>query len=335
MAKTVKMSDIADRLDVSTVTVSKALSDQKGVSEELREKIKQLADELGYRKPGGKEKERLTGFNIGVIAPQGYMGKYETFYWELYRKINAEASKCNCFLLLEIITEEEEKEEQQPKLLKENKADGLLVLGGFRGEYLKMLKREYSVPTVYMDFYEPSISEDCVISNNFYGAYTLTNYLFDKGHRNIGFVGTVLSTKSITDRYLGYYKSLMEHGLSVREDWIIEDRDENRRNYQTFQLPVEMPTAFVCNCDLIASWFIRDLGKAGIRVPEDVSVVGFDDFLYPGLCDVPMTTYDVNMKEMAKTGVRVLLSKMKGEAATKGFHPVEGRFIERSSVAER
>ena len=206
------------------------------------------------------------------------------------------------------------------------------MLGGLASEYLKMMKEHYATPTVYLDFYDPYIKEDCVISNSFYGTYALTNYLFEMGHTNIGFVGTVLATKSITDRYLGYMKSLMEHGKSIREDWVLDDRDSDRHNFQKFLIPEEMPTAFVCNCEIIASWIIRELEKAGYRVPEDVSIVGFDDFLYPGLCNVPMTTYAVNMPEMAERSIKLLVTKVTGGETSKGMHLVEGRFIERKSV---
>jgi len=332
MAKTVKMSDIAERLNVSTVTVSKALSDQKGVSEDMRNKIKKLAMELGYQKPIAKQEDKSRSFNVGVIVPEDYIEKYQTFYWEMYQEINMAAVKNNSFVMLEVLSASDEKAGIPPKLLKENKIDGLVVLGGLRSEYLKMIKEHYATPTVYLDFYDRNIKEDCVISNSFYGTYTLTNYLFEKGHTNIGFVGTVLATKSITDRYLGYMKSMMEHGRPIREDWVLDDRDSERHNFQRFLFPEEMPTAFVCNCDTIASWIIRELNQKGYRVPEDISVVGFDDFLYPGLCNVPMTTYAVNMTKMAETTVKLLAKKMTGGETSEGMHLIEGRFIERKSV---
>jgi len=332
MAKAVKMSDIAEKLNISTVTVSKALSDQKGVSEEMRNKIKKLAMEMGYQKPVSKPEDRVKSYNVGVIVPEDYIEKYQTFYWEMYQEINMAAVKNNSFVMLEVLNAADEKAGIPPKLLKENKIDGLIVLGGLKSAYLKMIKEHYATPTVYLDFYDRSIKEDCVVSNSFYGTYMLTNYLFDKGHTNIGFVGTVLATKSITDRYLGYMKSLLEHGLSLRKDWVLDDRDSDRHNFEKFELPEEMPTAFVCNCDIIASWVIRELEQAGYRVPEDVSIVGFDDFLYPGLCNVPMTTYAVNMTAMAETGVKLLIKKMTGGETSQGMHLIEGRFIERMSV---
>lgn len=332
MAKTVKMADIAARLNVSTVTVSKALSGQKGVSEEVREKIKQLAAQMGYQKPMSQLPGKPSSFNIGVIVPSGYIEKYETFYWEMYQEINASAAQNNSFVMLEMIPYEDERQSIPPKLLRENKVDALIVMGGLRDSYLRMIREHYSTPTVFLDFYDAAINEDSVISNSFYGAFQETNYLLSKGHRRIAFVGTVLSTNSITDRYFGYVKAMTEHGEAIREDWRIDDRDRDRRCYETLPLPADMPTAFVCNCDMTASRLIRSLQEAGYRVPEDISVVGFDDFLYPGLCEIPLTTYSVNMSKMADSAVKLLVKKMNGRETSCGMHMVEGHFVERASV---
>lgn len=331
MAKTVKMADIAAKLGVSTVTVSKALSGQKGVSDEVRGQIIRLAEELGYQRPAGKE-EKKRSFNIGVIVSASYIEKYATFYWELYQELNTASVERNCFVMLEILTVSDEKAMIPPKLLKENKIDGLIILGGLKPNYLKMIRDHYATPTVYMDFYDSEIKEDSVISNSFYGTYHLTNYLYEKGHTKIAFVGTILATNSITDRYLGYTKAVIEHHGQVRADWLILDRDQERNNFDTFELPADMPTAFVCNCDMTASRLIKTLRAAGYRVPKDISVVGFDDYLFPGLCDIPLTTYAVNMEGMADSGIRLLIKKMNGKETSQGMHMVEGHFIERSSV---
>ena len=109
MAKSVKMSDIAEKLNVSTVTVSKALSDQKGVSEEMRNKIKKLALDMGYQKPASKSEDRVRSFNVGVIVPEDYIEKHQTFYWEMYQEINMAAVKNNSFVMLEVLTAADEK----------------------------------------------------------------------------------------------------------------------------------------------------------------------------------------------------------------------------------
>ena len=100
MAKGVRMSDIAQRLGVSTVTVSKALADQKGVSEEMRERIKTLAEEMGYKAPVSARQEAKRSYNIGVIMGEQYVEKYATFYWEFYQKIITCASQENCYVIL-------------------------------------------------------------------------------------------------------------------------------------------------------------------------------------------------------------------------------------------
>ena len=94
-----------------------------------------------------------------------------------------------------------------------------------------------------------------------------------------------------------------------------------------------MPTAFVCNCDFIAGLIIKALQERGLRVPEDVSVVGYDNYLYPGLCDVGITTYEVDVKEMAKGAINTLIKKMNGEPYKHGIHIVEGHLVEKESVS--
>ena len=335
MAKAVKMKDIAQRLNVSTMTVSKALSGKPGVSEVMREKIKTLAFEMGYI-PSGEIREGMKkSYNIGVILAKYYTEKWATFYWKMYQEINTRAVEQNCFVLLEIIGEEEENNQEVPKLIRENKVDGLMALGCVDSSCLKMLHERVPVPVVYMDFYVNDIFEDSVISNSFYGTYEITNYLFHKGHHEIAFVGTLFSTKSITDRYLGYEKAMIEHGQKVREEWIIPDRVGERESYDSLTLPSKMPTAFVCNCDLTASKLIKLLQETGRRVPEDISVVGYDDYLYPGLCNVDITSYGVDMEQMALTGISILLKKISKTDYRRGIHVVSGYLSEKQSVMSR
>ena len=155
------------------------------------------------------------------------------------------------------------------------------------------------------------------------------------GHRRIAYVGTILSTGSITDRYFGYVKSLLEHGIEVRDDWVIEDRDKETGEIDVerlIKLPEEMPSAFVCNCDLTAGYLIKKLQDAGYRVPGDVSVAGYDNYLFPGFCDVAITTYEVDMKEMARRAIHTLTKKINGENYRQGICIVEGHLVVKDSV---
>lgn len=337
--KSVKMADIAARLDVSTVTISKALSGQKGVSEEMRDRIIAMAEQMGYKPPSAaREKQNRRSYNIGVLISDRYLANYDSFYLKMYQEVVDRAIQKECFTLFEIVSEDMEENNVMPRLLAENKVDGLLVIGKPGYSYGDFLRENADTPLVFLDFYETDNNVDCFISDGFYGTYMLTNYLIEKGHKEIAYVGTLFATESITDRYMGYVKSLLEHGITPKQEYIIEDRDVKsglRDNYGNYNFPKEMPTAFVCNCDFIASLVIKALQEKGLRVPEDISVVGYDNYLYPGLCDVEITTYEVDIKEMAKGAINALVKKISGESYKKGIHIVEGHMVEKKSVAER
>lgn len=339
MAKTVKLADIAEKVGVSTVTVSKALSGQKGVSEEMREKIKQLADELGYRSPSENKRQTTEKqYNIGVIIQEVYLDKYDSFYLTMYQELNKRAVARGCFTLLESMSRESVLSNVMPLLVQEKKVDGLIVVGDMTQTYMEHLEEKAGIPVVCMDFYNDTINLDTVISNSFYGTYALTNYLFQMGHKKIAYVGTVGTTNSITDRYLGYAKSLLEHHIEVRKDYVIDDRDTKTGRMDLdkyYQLPEDMPSAFVCNCDLAASYLIRKLRANGYRVPEDISVVGFDNYLFPGLCDIGITTYEVNIGEMARRVVHKIVRKIANENYTTGVFIVDGHMVIKDSVTRK
>lgn len=338
MAKAVKLSDIAERVGVSTVTVSKALSGQKGVSEEVREKIRSIAEELGYQQPSAARKsQNHKNFNIGILISERFLVKYESFYWQMYQAVATRATAEECFTMLEVIGKAEEESSRMPKLVQERKVDGIIVIGKMMDAYLQHLNTEAGIPVIYLDYYNGREASDSVISNSYYGTYELTYYLYHMGHCKIAYVGTLLAMESITDRYFGYQKALLELGLEQKKEWVLDDRHIETGEIDTvnmLQIPKDMPTAFVCNCDLTASFLIKKLKDNGYRVPEDISVVGFDNYLYPGLSDIQITTYEVDLKEMAKKAVYNMISKISNENYKPGIHIVEGHMVLKESVAQ-
>ena len=338
MAKAVKLADIAERVGVSTVTVSKALSGQKGVSEEVREKIRSIAEDLGYQQPSAVRKsQNHKNFNIGILISERFLVKYESFYWQMYQAVATRATAEECFTMLEVIGKAEEESSRMPKLVQERKVDGIIVIGKMMDAYLQHLNTEAGIPVIYLDYYNGREASDSVISNSYYGTYELTYYLYRMGHRKIAYVGTLLATESITDRYFGYQKALLELGLEQKKEWVLDDRHIETGEIDTvnmLQIPNDMPTAFVCNCDLTASFLIRKLKDNGYRVPEDISVVGFDNYLYPGLSDIQITTYEVDLEEMAKKTVHNMISKISNDNYKPGIHIVEGHMVLKESVAQ-
>jgi len=272
--------------------------------------------------------------NIGVLIEESYMDQSASFYWQMYQQVARITNDRGSFTLMEEITAQMEREVILPRLILEGKVDGLIIIGSMKDGYRAALNSQ-GIPVMYLDYADRGTNCDAVISDSYYGAARMTDYLISMGHRKIGFVGTVLATASITDRYLGYVKSLMEHGLEAKPEWVIDDRgmgDSHIDGEHFLQLPEDLPTAFFCNCDVAAGILIRKLQNAGIRVPEDVSVAGFDNYTYPGLCDLEITTIDVNVTEMAQRAVNRLLDRLNAQSYSKGIHMVEGVLTEKKSV---
>lgn len=334
MAKLVKLADIAEKMNVSTVTVSKALSNQKGVGEDLRKQIKEMAAQMGYVSPSAARMQEVKkSYNIGVIVSQKYFNQMQSFYWLMYQELATKATAKNSFTMLEVIQEDDENTNVTPKLLDGDRINGLIVIGKMKQDYLDVIKEKTKVPVVYLDFYTND-ETDAVINDNYFGMYRLTQYLLGMGHKKIGYVGTLFATDSITDRYFGYAKALLENGIEAKKDWVINDRYVDSGTIADYKmtLPKDMPTAFACNCDVTALELINVLEEKGYKVPEDISVVGFDNYAFQNPNAVNLTTYAVDVKEMARRAIKIIIRKMAGEYYNKGVSIVEGRVIIGDSV---
>lgn len=330
--KNVTMKDIAAQLDISTVTVSKALSDREGVSKELREKIKSVAEEMGYRYNSlAKGMKEGKSYNIGVVIADRFVkDDVDAFYLKMYHNVVKALSKANYYGIMEIVSARAEKELLIPNIISDNKVDGVIILGQMSSEYLAVIKKT-SIPLVFLDFYDELLDVDSVIGDSFYGSYTLTNHVISRGHKEIGFVGNIFATSSILDRYLGYYKALITNKINLKEEWIVPDRGDDGE-YIDFALPEKMPTAFVCNCDAVAYLFVKKLKKLGYKVPEDVSVVGFDNYIFASLSSPKITTVEVDVVMMAETTVGAVMRKIQGDSRSMGRKVISGNLVIHDSV---
>ena len=335
--KSVTMSDIAKAMGVSTVTVSKALGDREGVSDALRERIKQKATEMGYRiHTGGRAHNDGLTYNIGIVVAKRFISEPSAFYWIMYRHLVELLRQQNYYGMLEVIEDGADGTDgtgEIPGSVHSGKIDGLILLGQFSDKFIDRLLAQY-IPTVFLDFYGSREDADTVLSDNFYGAYMLTSHLISVGHRRIGFLGSIGSTSSIQDRYLGYYKALLENRLPMRQDWIIPDRSPDGEIYKEFTLPAEMPGAFVCNCDESAYAFVNQLSAAGYNIPDDISVAGYDNHIYSTMCRPHLTTMDVNSRRMASEAVDIILHKIRDGNYKRGRTLVTGKLILRDSVRD-
>ncbi len=330
MGKNITMKDVAMQLGVSTVTVSKALSNREGVSEAVRTMIKQKADEMGYRyNTMAKSMKDGMNYNIGILVAEQFMHE-SAFYSKMYQQLMKDLMALQFFGILEVISEEAEKNGILPHVLQNNKVDGLILLGQMRRSYLERIEAA-GLPFIFLDFNDDHFQVDTIVSDSFYGAYELTNYLISLGHTRIGFVGTINATGSIMDRYIGYYKALLKNGIRVREEWILKDRDEDG-SFVDFVLPANMPTAFVCNCDEVAYYFIQELKRSGYRVPEDISVVGYDNYIHATLSSPQITTVEVDVEVMSESAVNSIIKRIKNTHQECGRKVISGRIVLRDSA---
>lgn len=322
------MRDIARAVGTSAVTVSKAIAGKPGMSDRLRAKILKKAGEMGYENPRGGRLVFREHLDIGILIPDMYFAQ-ESYYAEIYRKLIRKLSDLEHFGLLEILSPENERELALPNLLTTGHADGLILLGEPSKEYYRKIAQA-GPPIVFLDFYDEQANADAVAGDNSYGAYRLTSHLIRNGHRKIGFVGSIKATGSIMDRFLGYYRAMLVNDLPVREEWLLPDREQTSRLIRP-ELPEEMPTAFVCNCDMTARMMIDLLREKGYRVPEDVSVTGFDDYPPGGEGDLPLSTFRIDTDGMIELAVKTLLERCAGEKKPFGRFVVSGQPVYRNS----
>lgn len=329
MSKDVTMRDIAKELNLSAVSVSKAISGKEGVSDSVRELILKTADRMGYRYTSNRREKH---YNVGVIVAQTFISD-SAFYSKLFQNIAIEFGRAGHTCTLEILTHRDEADGSLPMSVTAGHLDGIIAMGPLPESCMKCVL-SMSTPCVYVDNYAPDDNLDSVVSDNVYGSHMLTNYLIKKGHKKIAFVGTVNATNSIMDRYLGYLKGLLQNNIPVREDYILKDRDD-RGYFVEVKLPTDMPDAFVCNCDEVAYHLINSLHSKGYKVPDDVSVVGFDDYIFATVSRPELTTFRVSMKEMSKVAVELMLDKLSNTHSFYGRKVVSGEIVIRDSVADR
>ena len=324
------MREIAKAVGTSAVTVSKALAGKPGMSANLRAEILKKAAEVGYENPRSSRGAVPEHLDIGIVIPDRYF-ETESFYAEMYKRLIKKLSDCGHFGLLEILSPENERELKLPNLLTTGRAAGLILLGEPQKAYYRKIA-QMGVPTVFLDFYDEQANADTVAVDNSYGTYRLTSHLIRLGHKRIGFVGNRKATSSIMDRFLGYYRAMLVNDLPIREDWILSDR-EITGGLAAPELPEDMPTAFVCNCDLTARLMIDKLREEGYRVPEDVSVTGFDDFPAGSENEVGLSTFRVDTDGMIELAVKTLLERCAGEKRPFGRLVVGGQPVYRKSEA--
>ncbi len=325
----VTMKDVAKELNVSVVTVSKALAGKEGVSQSLRKRIVDVAKEKGYVFKEEKKRGDSGSMNIAILVAERFVTD-NSFYLKIYQKMIMELSAKGYIGILEIVRLEDEEEGILPNVVRMELIEQVIVIGEMKTAFLNQLM-EAGLGLVFFDFENEEYDVDCVLGDSVNGGYLLTRYLVKNGYKKIGFVGNYKSTRSILDRFMGYLKYLVANERMPDAKWTISDRDENG-NFIELKLPEDMPEAFVCNCDVTAYRLIDTLRKNGYSVPEDAAVVGYDDYADQIPEGVKLTTYRVNTEEMIRQCIHIVEQRAKNREYRRGTTIVYGRLIERDTV---
>jgi len=323
MKKKVTMQNLADHLGITKVSVSKALGNQPGVSEELRQRIIDTASKMGYVSSQAEKK------TFAFVVPKRFFLETDKFYNAIYYYMNNLYLEKNSALVPIIVNIKREESADESGFYGEY--DGIFLAGELSQNYIAMIERA-GKPIVAIDFYKTYLDVPYILIDNFYIGHQATSYLIERGHRNIGFVGNIGQTSSISDRFYGYLKALGEVNVSFREDWIISNNDAKTGLYHiTTDLPSEMPTAFVCHCDMAAYFLANTLKNLGITVPDDVSLISFDNTEISEASD--LTSVDIDKRDIADTAIQVMEKVINGEKHLDRNY-VSTSLISRSSVKE-
>lgn len=336
--KKVSLQTIADRLGISKYAVSLALNNKPGVSDALRSQVLLTAQELGYTKPG-----RFTPSakkNLLVLIPE-YIRNDTFFFSDIYWAIESEIQQEGHTAILTCVSRPMEEALVLPDIFSQTEVSGFVAVGVFSLPYIRRLCAA-GIPFVSVDQYYHSVNIDSINTANEEGAYQTVQYLIDCGHREIGFIGETTKTSSYFARYCGFCKAMSDHGLPIRKEHcmlsgsslesLFSVRSELEQRLD--QMP-SFPTAWFCANDGSAVTLIHILQARGIRVPEDISVAGFDDQKISEIVVPALTTYHVHRMEMGRTAVKELLERMENPARPPRKLSLLGELIVRDSVGRR
>ncbi|GFN33370.1 LacI family DNA-binding transcriptional regulator [Paenibacillus xylaniclasticus] len=310
--KKVSMQDIANRLNISKNAVSLALQNKPGVGDELRHKIVETAKALGYGPYGQKHN---SGGAVLVLVPERIMSyedndHFQFFHdmiWGLEKSVRAKGWNA----VITPIDAEMEAGLVLPRHCTEMTYKGIILFGIVERAYAKRVW-ELDVPLVMLDSYHRGLPCPVVATDNIEGAYEAVEFLIRSGHRNIGFIGPTNLTSSHEERWFGYWKAMTDNGLSIDPAQTTVKSVSFHHSAEEIRSLLDRlghwPTAFFCSNDRIAYLLADELEKRGMRVPDDISIVGFDDLKAGAGHKLSLTTMRVEKLRMCDAAAELLLS---------------------------
>lgn len=338
MARRITLEEIARESGVSLATVSLVLRDKPGVNAETRRRVLETARDLGYRKKRSTEQASQKDIQqIGVVmkARADDIPQSNPFYSPVLAGIEFVCRKQHINLLYATVPVDAENHVAElPRILQEQAMDGMLLVGTFVDTTLAQIIHHDAQPIVLVDAYIAENGYDSVITDNFAGAYQAVSYLIDKGHRDIGLVASLPhSYPSISERRRGYIQALADRGIAACyfADSHLRRADAAEATLQLLEDSPHITALFCCNDDT-AIGVLQALQSAGRRVPEDISLIGFDD-TDPAAYVVPaLTTMQVDKVGLGRIAVQLLMNRIEMPDAGLVTSIIRPLLIERQSV---
>ncbi len=314
------IKDVARQSGFSLSTVSLAINQGGYVNPETRRKILKVVEALSYHPTrSARGLASKTSGNIGFILTEDHFSAAEPFYTKIFLGTEFEARSHHYYILLTTVADQYVSG-TTPRFLLERNVDGVIVAGKVDPKFIDEIER-FGIPIVLVDFALKRKRFPSVLIDNRGGVRVAMQHLLELGHREIGFIGGDIQHPSIAERFLGYREMLEEHGIALKQEFISVDEDEPRVGAgasatESLLRHGSRPTAIMAANDAMAIGCMQYLRQSGVRVPDDVAVVGFDDIDTCAVTEPRLTTVRVFKEEMGKIAVRRIVEMITSKTQT-------------------
>lgn len=313
-AREVTIYDIARKLNISSATVSRGLKDDPVVSKKTRKKIFEVAEEMGYRSNLFARNLRQKQTNtIGVIVHE----LNSTFITSVLTGIEKITAKAGYDLIIAHSSESYQKEVANARNLFHKRVDGLIASLAFDTTDLSHFKpfKEKGVPIVFFDRVEQNGQDTVVIIDNYHCGYMATSHLIEQGCKRIAHVTSSLKRNVYSQRYKGYRDALSEHGITFDESLLlVSDLSEKAGVDAALQILAmkQRPDGIFFTNDFVAAVCMRTLKEHGVKIPEEIAVVGFNNDAVSKIVEPALTTINYHGMDIGEIAARNLINHLKG-----------------------
>ncbi len=326
------MKDVALKAKVSTATVSRALMNPDKVSQATRNRVEKAAREVGYLpQPMGRNVKRNESRTILVIVPD----ICDPFFSEIIRGIEVTAANHGYLVLIGDCAHQNQQEKTFIDLIITKQIDGMLLLGS-RLPFDASIEEQRNLPPMVMaNEFAPELELPTVHIDNLTAAFDAVNYLCEQGHKRIGCIAGPEEMPLCHYRLQGYVQALRRCGIMVDPQYIARGdftfEAGSKAMQQLLDLP-QPPTAVFCHSDVMALGALSQAKRQGLKVPEDLSIIGFDNIDLTQFCDPPLTTIAQPRYEIGREAMLLLLDQMQGQHVGSGSRLMDCELIIRGST---